>query len=146
MWTAAQSAKEAGAATMRCWTGSPRLLREPWPEEVLKAAAAMSFPNVDGWMLPESVREIFDKGKQNDVPLIAGSNAGEATSLVPWPESRTVEAFRKDIQQRFEDLADGFFRVYPANTDAEEKAAHYASVRAGRLAEMAVAYQLHLDR
>jgi para-nitrobenzyl esterase len=101
-------------------------LRATPAEVILKAAAAMSFqPNVDGWMLPESVREIFDKGKQNDVPLIAD----EAMSLVPWPENRTAEAFRKDIQQRFGNLADGFFRVYPANTDAEAKAAHYASVR-----------------
>ena len=130
MQTLAQ-AEQAGskfAASMK--VDSIQALRAKPAEDVSKASGLASFPpNVDGWMLPESVYEIFEHAKQNDVPLIAGSNADEATSLAPWPEDRTAEAFRKDIQQRFGGLADEFFKIYPAASDAEAKASHYASIR-----------------
>jgi para-nitrobenzyl esterase len=109
---------------------SIQALRTKPAEDVLKRSGLASFPPcVDGWMLPESVYDIFEHGKQNDVPLIAGSNADEATSLAPWPENRTLQAFRKDMQQRFGSLADEFFKIYPADTEAQAKAAHYASIR-----------------
>ena len=65
---------------------SLRVLREKPADKLLKAASGFSFPaNVDGWMLPQDVYSIFAADKQNDVPVIVGSNADEGTSLSPWP-------------------------------------------------------------
>ena len=63
---------------------------------MLKAASGTSFrPNVDGWLFPQDVFTIFAAGKQNDVPLIAGSNADEGTALSPWPANRTAADFKR---------------------------------------------------
>jgi len=36
-------------------------------------------PDIDGYLLPESVPVTFAQGKQNDVPLLAGWNHDEAS-------------------------------------------------------------------
>ena len=58
-------------------------LRAKPADEVLKAASrgAAAGPIVDGYVVPEDVYLIFAKGKQNDVPVLAGSNANEGTTL-----------------------------------------------------------------
>jgi para-nitrobenzyl esterase len=130
MQTLAQAEQAGSKFAASMGADSIQALRAKSAEDVLKHSGLGSFPpNVDGWMLPEAVYAIFEHGRQNDVPLIAGSNADEATSLAPWPESRTAEAFRKEIQQRFGDFADQFFKIYPADSDAQAKAAHYAGIR-----------------
>jgi para-nitrobenzyl esterase len=58
-----------------------------------------SQPNVDGWALPDEIRNLFAKGKQNDVPVIVGSNANEMTSLtVPATVPKTMEDYRKRVE------------------------------------------------
>ena len=105
-------------------------LRAKPAEELLKASSASSFPpNVDGWMLPEDVYTIFANGKQNDVPLIAGSNADEGKSLAPWPATGTPESFIKQARARFNAKADEFLKLYPAGSKEEAMASHYASFR-----------------
>lgn len=77
-------------------------------------------PVVDGWVLPESIREIFAAGKQNDVPVIVGSNANEMTSLTnPTTIPRTREEYLKRIEEGFGDLADELDVLYPVETDAD---------------------------
>lgn len=61
-------------------------LREKSWEEILEAAADTEVGfranlTVDGWVLPDSVNNIFQAGKQSDVPLIVGANEGEAGEL-----------------------------------------------------------------
>jgi para-nitrobenzyl esterase len=36
------------------------------------------WPNIDGWLLPEAASEIFAAGREQDVPLLIGSNADES--------------------------------------------------------------------
>jgi para-nitrobenzyl esterase len=46
----------------------------------------------DGYVLPGDVYAIFAAGKQNDVPLLVGSNSAEGVNLrVPWIKPETVE-------------------------------------------------------
>jgi para-nitrobenzyl esterase len=61
-------------------------LRAKRAEDVLDAAAqnaatvgAVRGPILDGYVLPASALELLEKGRQNDVPLLAGSNADEGT-------------------------------------------------------------------
>jgi para-nitrobenzyl esterase len=105
-------------------------LRAKPAEELLKSSAALSFPpNVDGWLLPEDVYTIFAQGKQNDVPLIAGLNADEAKSLVPWPATGKAATFVEQIRARFGDKTDEALKLYPAGSNEEAMASHYASFR-----------------
>jgi para-nitrobenzyl esterase len=109
---------------------SVRALRAKSAEDVEQAVGGATFqPSVDGWLFPEDVNTIFAKGKQNDVPLIAGSNADEATSLSPWPADGTAASFKARVQRLFGDHTDQFLKFYPASSDEEAKTSHYASFR-----------------
>lgn len=91
----------------------------------LADSAALSgwFPwgSVDGKILPRQLVEVFDRGEQAPVPLIAGFNSGEIRSLtflLP-PAPAGAAEYEKSIRERYGDLADGFLRLYPA-TDYKE--------------------------
>ena len=86
-------------------------------------------PVVDGYTFPTDIYTIFAQGKQNDIPLIAGSNGDEATSLFPWPKNGTAATFIAQARRTYADLADDFLKVYPATSDKEAEASHYASLR-----------------
>lgn len=105
-------------------------LRSMSAENLLKAAGSTSFPpNVDGWMLPTDVYTIFEKGQQNDVPLIVGSNADEGKSLAPWPANGTAAAFTNQMKARFGADAGELLKLYPAGSDEQARESHYASFR-----------------
>ena len=94
--TGVKFAKSMGADTIAALRAKPA-------EEILKSSAFASFPpNVDGWMLPHDVYTIFAAGKQNDVPILIGSNADEAKSLTMWPSSGSRPAARGRAHARGE--------------------------------------------
>lgn len=55
-------------------------------------------PNIDGWLLPQDVYTIYRQGKQNDVPMLIGSNAQE------WarPTTITREMLLQDISRNYD--------------------------------------------
>jgi para-nitrobenzyl esterase len=93
-------------------------LRSKSSEEILKSQAGMSFPIIDGYVMPESIQAIFSKGKQNDIPTITGWNEDDRVSGPPVK----IEIFKEQIQKRFGDMAAFFFKAYPVET--EEQSAH----------------------
>ena len=87
-------------------------------------------PNVDGWALPDEIRNIFAKGKQNDVPVIVGSNANEMSTLtVPATVPKTVEDYRKRVESLYGAMVKDFDAVYPANGEADVASAYLGSLR-----------------
>ncbi len=110
--------------------GSIEALRARSADDLMKASATASFPpNVDGWLLPTDVRTIFAQGKQNDVPLLAGSNADEGKSLSPWPANGKAQDYIDQIHRLFGEKADEVLKLYPAGTDEQAKESHFASYR-----------------
>jgi para-nitrobenzyl esterase len=85
-------------------------------------------PNVDGWVLPDTVENIFAQGRQNDVPTLTGLTADEGSSA---PDYGTIPAatFEKQVGQRFGDLAASFLKLYPLSGDEQAAAAEKASAR-----------------
>lgn len=105
--------KAAGAESLAVMRALPA---EKVIEAANRASGIRTVVNVDGWVLPEEIRAIFAGGKQNDVPVIVGSNANEMTSLtVPATIPKTVEAYRARIEAQFKDRSPEFDRVYPVN-------------------------------
>ena len=105
-------------------------LRAKSSGELLSAGGMAGFPpNVDGWMLPQDVYSTFAAGKQNDVPLLAGSNADEGRSLTAWPAGGTAESFKEQTRRRFGADADKILAVYPAGSDEQAKDSFFASFR-----------------
>lgn len=102
-------------------------LRAKSADEVQKADG-FSGANVDGWLLPEGVYTIFAKGKQNDVPLLIGSNSDEG-SMLTRNGAQTAAAFREYAQRRYGPDTGAFLKVYPFKSDDEAKAVQAASMR-----------------
>lgn len=81
----------------------------------------MPIGTIDGHVLPRQIVEIFDRGEQAQVPLLAGFNSGEIRSLrflsPPCPEN--AAKYEQEIRGRYGDLAESFLNLYPPD-DLEE--------------------------
>jgi para-nitrobenzyl esterase len=120
--------RQADAAQSGAKLGDLAALRAKSADELLKLPWATGAV-VDGSTFSQDVYTTFAQGKQNDTPLLAGSNADEATSLTPWPPNANAAAFIAQARRTFGDSADEFLKVYPAATDVQAEAGHYASFR-----------------
>ena len=95
-------------------------LRAMDPDKITAAAAAAGFPPfgaVDGHVLTGQLVDVFDKGEQAHVPILAGFNSGEIRSLgilaPPTPASANV--YEQSIHAHYLDLADDFLKLYPSS-------------------------------
>jgi len=100
------------------------MLRAISAESLNHVAAAIHFAPlgvVDGHVLTGQLVDVFDKGEQAHVPVLAGFNSGEVRSLrilVPQTPARAAD-YEKTIRANYGDLADAFLKLYPA-TDMPE--------------------------
>jgi para-nitrobenzyl esterase len=87
-------------------------------------------PNVDGWVLPDEIRNLFAQGKQNDVPVIVGSNANEMTTLTtPALVPKTLDEYHKRIAAQFGEMTKEFDVAYPVKSEADIASAFLGSLR-----------------
>ena len=86
-----------------------------------------STANVDGWVFPDTIYDIFAAGRQHDVPVIVGSNADEMTMLGGAAGAETVEQYRETIRSEYGEHADALLDAFPAETDEEAQRARIAS-------------------
>jgi para-nitrobenzyl esterase len=97
-------------------------------QDVVVPVSGLRFAAVpDGYALPAIVRQVFAAGRQNDVPTLTGANADEG-GAVPHPAA-TLEAFQRDVKQRYGDMAEEFLKLYPAATDEDAKRAQNDGAR-----------------
>ncbi|WP_413379336.1 carboxylesterase family protein [Paenibacillus taichungensis] len=95
--------------------------------DLLRASADETIaPAIDGYVLPNTVYNIFETGKQNDVRTLIGSNSDEGTLLtMPWPiyAIKDVDEFQASVRKRFGDKADEVLELYRSDSDNESKQA-----------------------
>jgi para-nitrobenzyl esterase len=111
-------------------------LRAKSPKEVMAVSDHDSSVNfdiesvIDGWVLPEQPATIFAQGRQTKVPVIVGSNADEGTTVVEETlhGPPTLANYRAFLKSEFvnDAVADEIFRMYPATSDADTRAAFIA--------------------
>jgi para-nitrobenzyl esterase len=80
-------------------------------------AGGVTHPVIEPYLLPVAPHEAFAAGRQNDVPLLIGSNAEEARSLTDVSHT-TVATFAADIERSFGQLPPAIIAAYPHTTDA----------------------------
>ena len=78
---------------------------------------------IDGYVFPETARETYDQGKQNDVPTLTGYNRNDLFGPAPHPEI-TLAELQKQVQARYDGMSGEFFKLYPASNDAEAVTAY----------------------
>ena len=82
-------------------------------------------PIIDGYVIPEEPYAAFAAGRQNDVPILIGSNADEARPLIAGTAVR-LTTFAEDIGKSWgskvvRGLAAQYLKAYPAATDREAR-------------------------
>ncbi len=113
VWLAGQTGHDSLAA-----------LRAADPQELTIASATTGyfpFPAIDGHVLPDQLVDMFDRGEQARVPILAGFNGGEIRSLrFLLPEApASSEAYTAEIEARYGELAPALLTLYPADDVAE---------------------------
>ena len=114
-----KAAESAGAKSLADLRALPA-------DEILSKVRSAGNVIIDGWFLPENPADIFAQGKQNDVPLLVGSNKDEGTFFI---RDTTADRFLEQSRRRFGDLADTFLKLYPAGSDEEAHASQLAAFR-----------------
>ena len=119
-------AEQAGMKTAETLGASSLAdLRAKPAADVLKGGRGGG-PIIDGYFLPEDVGKIFAEGRQNDVPVLLGSNKDEGTFFM---QPTTAAKFIEQAHRRYGDLADAYLKLYPAGSDEEANASQLAAFR-----------------
>jgi para-nitrobenzyl esterase len=112
------------------------------------AAGYAPWGSIDGHVLPRQLVDVFDKGEQAPVPLLAGFNSGEIRSLrvlAPQPPANAT-AYEATIRDRYGDLADEFLRLYPSSNLQESVLATTRDALYGWTAQRLVRKQTALGK
>jgi len=85
-------------------------------------AGDVSHPVIEPYVLPVSPYQAFASGQQNDVPLLIGSNADEARSLVDVTHVN-ASTFDSELEHSWGPLPAPLVAAYPHATDEEARQA-----------------------
>lgn len=100
-------------------------LRQLPAEALLPTASEMGMrfsPIVDGWVLPDTLRALSQRGADNDVAVITGFQANDGM-LFSFGGIKTLEDFHAQAARQYGDLSAEFERLYPAVDLAQARAA-----------------------
>ena len=91
-------------------------------DAVMKGDHSRFGADVDGYFLPASPAEIYAKGEQAHVPLLAGWNRDEGS----WQqffdkEAATRENYIAKVKKDYGDQADEILKLFPADTEEQMK-------------------------
>lgn len=144
---------EASGVKVAAAIGAPTLaaLRAMDPQKLTAAAAVAGFAPfgaVDGKMLPRQLVDVFDRGEQAPVPLLAGFNSGEIRSLTVLAPKAPQSAAEYDgiIRSQYLDLDKPFLQLYPSDNMQESIYATTRDALYGWTAERLVRKQTKLGR
>lgn len=146
------SAEEAGLALSRQIEVRGLARLRAMDAQALTVQAAMNgflpLGNVDGHVLPAQIVDVFDRGEQAPVPILAGFNEGEIRSLrflLP-PQPADAAAYEAAIRALYGELAEGMLERYPATDLDETMLATTRDAMYGWTAERLVRRQTELGR
>ncbi len=120
-----QMAKDLGCDTaadpiacMRAKSAEEILEKGTPPTNVFAESVYRYEPCVDGWVMPDLPLNIFEAGKQQDVPLLIGSMADEG-SLFQLLAKPSVDSYKAYVSYAFGDKAEQVLAIYPASDEKE---------------------------
>jgi len=91
-------------------------------EELQKVLPPRGMSNVvlDGYFMVESADDVFEKGIQAQVPVLAGWNSLEGTPMqVLRGQAPTLENYKNAMRPQFGDMTDEIFEAYGIISDAD---------------------------
>ena len=80
----------------------------------------MSWPIIDGYVIPDDQHNLYEAGKYNDVPILVGYNSDEGAS---FSHDKTPADYISGVRKRYGKFADDLVKAYPAGDSAVPKTA-----------------------
>jgi para-nitrobenzyl esterase len=80
----------------------------------------MSWPIIDGYVIPDDQYKLYEAGQFNDTPILVGYNSDEGASFSP---PRTPEDYIAAVKARYGKFADDLIKAYPVGTGTVPKTA-----------------------
>jgi para-nitrobenzyl esterase len=110
-----QQAEETGVkAAAALHANSIEDLRKMPASDLMKAQSVRGVI-IDGYVLPQSIAEIFAAGKENNVSLLTGWNENEGLMFGP---AKKADDFQKQLTQQYGNDAQTALQYYPATSDS----------------------------
>jgi para-nitrobenzyl esterase len=103
-------------------------LRAKTAEELLKGGRGL-IPIVDGWYIKEDLSIAFAQGRHHEADVLVGSNKDEGTFPALGLNAESAKRFGSAARERWGDLSEAFFKLYPARTEAESQTSQLTWVR-----------------
>jgi para-nitrobenzyl esterase len=115
-------AEQAGEAYARsAGVSSIAELRKLAPDKLPSGRRlGISWPNIDGWVIPDDQYKLYAAGKYNDTPVLVGYNSDEGVSFSP---PRTPKNYLASVKARYGPFADRLLQAYPVGTNTVPKTA-----------------------
>jgi para-nitrobenzyl esterase len=79
----------------------------------------IGWPVMDGWIIPDDQYRLYEAGKYNDVPVLAGYNSDEGAT---FPGAPTPDAYEKSVRDRYGNFADKLLQFYPPGKGEKARA------------------------
>ena len=80
----------------------------------------MSWPIIDGWVIPDDQYKLYEAGHFNDTPILVGYNSDEGASFSP---PKTPEDYIAAVKTRYGKFADDLIKAYPVGSGTIPKTA-----------------------
>ena len=91
-------------------------------DQVMAVAQRAHFrarPDVDGYFLPQSPRQIFEEGKEQQVPVLVGSTNDDLGTGIALLRTTTPQQYRDAARRMFGAHARAFLDAWPARSPAQ---------------------------
>ncbi|MBI1330877.1 MAG: carboxylesterase family protein [Alphaproteobacteria bacterium] len=126
----ANAEKDGEAYAASVGAASLAELRKLPAAQLLKGKAGLiTHPVIEPYVLPQSPYDAFVSGAAADVPMLIGSNADEARSLVSGLGDVTAATYDAEIAKHWGPLPPPLLEAYPYSSDAEAKTSRLAFER-----------------
>ena len=80
----------------------------------------MSWPIIDGWVIPDDQYKLYEAGKYNDTPILVGYNSDEGAS---FSREKSPEEFITGVKTRYGKFAEDLIKAYPPGENSVPKTA-----------------------
>lgn len=80
----------------------------------------MSWPIIDGYVIPDDQYKLYEAGEYNDIPILVGYNSDEGAS---FSRERNPEEFIRGVETRYGKFADDLIKAYPVGENTVPKTA-----------------------
>ena len=80
----------------------------------------MSWPIIDGWVIPDDQYKLYEARRYNDTPILVGYNSDEGASFSP---PKTPEDYISAVKARYGPFAESLLKAYPVGSTTVPKTA-----------------------